>query len=294
MSEILDLFKTHEISATWACVGMLFHRNWEEWDASRPKTIPNYRDGSLCPYRFAEQNRDLNLDCYFAPDSIRMISDTPRQELATHTYSHLYCREPGQELAQFEADLEMAVYQSRQFGSKIESLVFPRNQFRPEYLSVCLKHGIQSVRTNPDIWYWRKLNSKRISRALRGLDCYLPLKPKTIPLEKIQEIDGVLLQPASRFLRPHRTGVDGKWFNRLRTNRIKNEITHAAITDQVYHLWWHPHNFSNDVNASLQNLEDICQHFKITNDKYGMASHSMRSFRKNWDACQATLPNVEH
>jgi len=31
----------------------------------------------------------------------------------------------------------------------------------------------------------------------------------------------------------------------------------AAENNCIYHLWWHPHNFGNNKNENLQNLERV-------------------------------------
>ena len=50
--------------------------------------------------------------------------------------------------------METAARLAAERGVQLRSLVFPRNQFKEEYLSVCSDIGITSVRTSPDIWYW--------------------------------------------------------------------------------------------------------------------------------------------
>ena len=128
--EILQLFEKFEISCTWATVGMLFNQNWDEWNSNIPEVLPHYANTSLSAYKYGEtiQSRETEELC-FAPKLVRLINNTPRQELATHTYSHYYCLEKGQDLQSFESDLRQSILMANKIGVELKSLVFPRNQF---------------------------------------------------------------------------------------------------------------------------------------------------------------------
>ncbi len=136
---LLQLFNRYKIHATWATVGLLFFETRDELISGLPGKMPNYLNKKLSPYR------DLkSIGCneqqdpfHYAPSLIRMISSFPGQEIGTHTFSHYYCLERGQDADTFRADLEAAREAARKYGLTLESLVFPRNQYSPESLSVC-------------------------------------------------------------------------------------------------------------------------------------------------------------
>lgn len=154
--EILKVFKEYEVHATWATVGMLFNKDWEEWEQNQPVSLPSYHFSKLSAYEFVKVNKKSIPEFQtFAPDIIRQIQKVQGQELGSHTYSHYYCQEKGQTVEQFQADLQKAISIAQNFGIQLRSLVFPRNQFRPEYLQVCADLGIKSVRSNPEAWYWK-------------------------------------------------------------------------------------------------------------------------------------------
>jgi hypothetical protein len=56
---------------------------------------------------------------------IQKIIRTPNQELATHTFSHYYCLEPGQTIDQFSKDLEAVNKIHKREGNNPISIVFP-------------------------------------------------------------------------------------------------------------------------------------------------------------------------
>ena len=55
--------------------------------------------------------------------------------------------------------------------------------------------------------------------------------------------------PGSRFLRPYDPRL--RQFDELRIHRMIDEMTDAAEAGQIYHLWWHPHNFGTHANDNF-------------------------------------------
>lgn len=273
--EILQIFSKHSISCTWATVGMLFNENWEEWTDNIPQELPEYENRSLSSYRFAGKIKDNGAEAScFAPDLIQMIINTPGQELSTHTYSHYYCSEEGQTLAAFKADLDRVMIMSEKFGVQLNSLVFPRNQLNENYLKMCYDMGIKTVRSNPDNWYWKETqNPSILKRLFRTGDAYFGLKDKSYSMHDIRRKPAQpTLQKASRLLRPYSSS---RLLNYLKLERIKAEMTAAAKKREVYHLWWHPHNFGNHPEENLKDLKILVQHYSNLREKYGFESQNM-------------------
>jgi hypothetical protein len=81
-----------------------------------------------------------------------------------------------------------------------------------------------------------------------------------------------LSQKASRFLRPY---SNNKLLNGLKLKRIKSEMTFAAKNNEIYHLWWHPHNFGNNPGENIADLKEILNHYSGCNEKYGLQSVTM-------------------
>ncbi|SFG32704.1 polysaccharide deacetylase family protein [Pontibacter chinhatensis] len=282
--KLLSIFKKEQIHVTWATVGMLFAGDWQEWRQYNPAQQPTYINKYLSAYRLKDlygQNSTLDTN-FFAPELVMQIATTPYQELATHTYCHYYCKEQGQTLEQFKADLKAAKKIAIKKGFPAPaSLVFPRNQFNQVYLQVCLEEGITSVRSNPKDWFWKDtVGENLLNKIFRTGDGYLPLGQRTsYPLSSLQHVEGVPLAiPASRFLRP----VNGSkpLLNRLRLKRILNEMSEAAKRNECYHLWWHPHNFGEFPEQSLKDLLEIINHFGNLHRQYGMVSMTMKEVQE--------------
>lgn len=272
---LLQLLEKYDVHCTWATVGMLFNENWEEWNENIPEVLPEYDNEKLSAYKYGQsiRSKESELLC-FAPDLINLINQTFGQEIGTHTYSHYYCLEPGQDLPAFKADLQKSRKLATKYGIELKSLVFPRNQFNTEYLRVCSLDGITNVRSNPDSWYWKNTQYNNFAQKIfRTGDAYFGGNNKTYQASEINLLSGNFTsQKASRFLRPY---SNNRALNKIKLKRVLNEISHAAKKHEIYHLWWHPHNFGNDPDNNINDLEIILQHFDYCRRKYGMQSKTM-------------------
>ncbi len=280
--EMLKLFAQHDVHVTWAAVGMLLHRTKETLLQDRPESEPSYEEKTYSPYSHIRNfgiGEDEHSDPFhYAHSLAQEILSTKGQELGSHTFGHYYCNERGQTLEQFRADLKAAVRSAARIGSTPKSLVFPRNQFNEEYLRVCYEEGFTSVRSNPRDWFWNIDDVKGESywkRLNRGADAYLPVGNKnTYSLDSVKAWPGLpLCLPASRLLRPYRPSE--LFLNRWKIDRVKREMQLAAERGEVYHLWWHPHNFGNYPQESLAGLREILKHFDQCRRTFGMKALSM-------------------
>ena len=209
--------------------------------------------------------------------------------------------EPGQTRAQFQSDLEQAARMAGRMGLRLESLVFPRNQSNPEYLSLLPPAGIRCYRGNEQHRLYRAAaehDQKLWMRAARLLDAYLPLTGHNVHDLDTLATDQPFNIPASRFLRPH--APVAAWFEPLRKRRITRAMEAAARTGGLFHLWWHPHNFGRQTETNLAFLDDILAHFEHLRDRHGMRSLTMSEVAdvlrdradQRRDRLTATIPEV--
>ena len=281
--EMLNLFQQYGVHVTWATVGILFHDSYASLKSSIPAQQPGYRVRALSAYAYME-NPGIGVNesddpFHYAASLVKKIIATPHQELASHTFAHYYCNEEGQTLEQFREDLKAAQRTATAlYGKSLHSLVFPRNQFNEDYLRICREEGFSNVRDNPRDWFWNIRSTQNESiwkRFNRGLDAYFPVgKKNTYTLDSIsfqQELPVCI--PASRLLRPYNPREF--FLNSMKISRIKSEMERAARKQEVYHLWWHPHNFGRYPKESLAGLEKILQHFDTCRKNHGMATLSM-------------------
>jgi len=276
---ILDLFERHGIRATWATVGFVFCESKDELLASAPSLRPSYEHSRLSNYSYFQELGDSEKTepYYFGASLIDRVMACPGQEIGSHSLSHYYCMEAGQQLAEFDADIETAVALAKRRNIALKSFVFPRNQYLQEHLGVLKRHGFRVFRGNERAWVYnatKGMDQTKLRRGLRLLDHYVNLTGHHVHGETAQE--PLIELPASRFLRPYSrklASLDG-----LRLRRITEAIDQAAISGRIFHLWWHPHNFGANTEENLAMLKLILAHFSMQRDRYGMTSASMGDF----------------
>jgi peptidoglycan/xylan/chitin deacetylase (PgdA/CDA1 family) len=275
---LLELFQEFGVHATWATVGFLFFESREDLLSSIPAVRPQYHRKVLSPYEHlqtigANEQED---PFHFAPSLIRQIRKYPGQEIGTHTFSHYYCLESGQDAGSFEADLRSAVQAAGKYSIKLQSLVFPRNQMNEDYKGICQKLGITSFRGNESNWLnapRKRERETKLRQVLRRLDTYLSLTG-----HNVHSMDGGSGAPpfnlaASRFLRPWTP----RWraLEALKIRRVTTCLDYAARHGGFFHLWWHPHNFSPDLEQNLRTLRPILLSYRELQGRYGLESLNM-------------------
>jgi hypothetical protein len=79
--------------------------------------------------------------------------------------------------------------------------------------------------------------------------------------------------PASAFLRPYDPAR--KRLEPLRLARLRSGMRDAAKHGRIFHLWWHPHNFSQHQSENFAVLERVLDEFDRLADAQGMQSLTM-------------------
>jgi len=285
----LALFSEMDIHATWATVGLLFCKDRHEARKYMPSELPCYAASELSPYGYLEAAGEPDPRYHFCPELIDLIAACPNQEIATHTFSHFYCREAGQTLGAFTADIDAALAVSRDRGLSMRSIVFPRNQWNPDYLPALKRRGIRCFRGNEPSWFYRAVETSGqglVRRAGRFIDTYVNLCGHQTYTPAACAPDQPFNFPASRFLRPYSRRL--ALLEPLRLRRIRQALRHAARHGQVFHLWWHPHNFGADTDNNMTFLQSVLREFSELRDRYGMQSLTMAELCEQTEAVYGT------
>lgn len=275
---MLSLFDKYDVKATFATVGLIMLNDKNEAISMAPSHKPSYKNSILSPYSddFIEKIKPKNTKLYFSPELIEELKNNKYVEIGTHTFCHYYCWEEGQTLEQFEQDIATAIKIAKEQGIVMTSIIFPRNQVSKPYINICSKYGIKCYRGNAISFFEQPKNKlhRYKNRILRLLDTYINVGRHTpISYEKIDNLEQLVNIPASRLLKPYNETF--AFLENLKLHRIKSEIKHAAKYNKLYHLWWHPHNFGDNVEKNLQNLEIILQYYVKCHKKHGMQSYTM-------------------
>jgi len=274
--QLLQLFEKYGIHATWAAVGFLFAKNYEDLSGYLPELRPTYEMAEMDPYEKLSRigQEEQTAPCFYGSGLLEQIARTPGQEIGSHTFCHYYCRVKGQSTEQFEADLRAARAIAADKGYDVTSVILPRNQSEPEYTEVMSRCGFTAFRDEENDWihkYFRKRRNQLPYRLLHLLDMYLPLTGRCAYPPRYE--NGVWYLVGSRIWRPIFRPLE--FLEGLKVRRIKKEMLYAAQKGLIYHLWWHPHNMGARTAENLAQLEDIFRYYLELKEKYGMQSFNM-------------------
>ena len=271
--KLLQLFEKYGIHATWATVGFLFADNYEELSGFLPALRPGYARQELDGYAWFDRiGRDEQAaPCFYAPGLLERIAATPGQEIGSHSFCHYYCREAGQTLEEFEADMRAARAIAQSKGYQVTSVILPRNQCEPEYTEVLRKVGFTAYRDEENDWIHEKIKFRPLLRGLRLLDVYFPLTGQGGYLPKCE--NGIWNLVGSRMYKPIFPKL--AFLEGMKLRRIKKQMLHAAKNGLTFHLWWHPHNIGVRTGEHLNQLEEIFRYYTELKETYGMQSLNM-------------------
>lgn len=273
--QLLKIFEKHGIHATWATVGFMFAKSYEEVQKYFPTKdlLPTYDDPELSPYKeFKKIGPDeISAPCFYAPSLIKIVAQTEGQEIGSHTFSHFYCREKGQTIQQFEADIMAAKAIAADYDYDLKSVVLPRNQCTDECVKALSEAGFITYRDEENDWI-HKIKNRSLLRILRLADVYLPLTGQGGYIPKVEQ--GMVNLIGSRMYKPFFGPL--KFMEKRKVARIKKQMLHAAKNNLTFHLWWHPHNIGVETEFHLQQLEEIFSYYDYLKETYGMRSLNMR------------------
>lgn len=242
---MLQLLKERNLRATWAAVGALGASCWDEYFALAPDP-PKYTNASL-RVRSIFSEIDPSGVLHFAPDLIERILEVPGQELGSHSFSHLYFREPGVTSQDFLADMEAveSLWKTR-FSVIPRSLVFPRNQ--TAFTDILEFTSIQLYRGPELPWYYDCMtyrSNKKIPSLLRFVDGLNPFQKRSQPLNGRMIRSSLFI----RFNLPERL-----WLLQLIV--IRNELD-SIQPGNIFHCWWHPHNVGPDLVTGIARFRQV-------------------------------------
>ncbi len=277
VSRLASFFSERDLHATWATVGFLFASSRGELERFRPQVRPRYVRAELDPYAEAVGEDEDSDPIHMAGSLVRALAATPGQEVASHTFSHYYCLEAGQDESALRADLGSAQAIASAMGLQLHSLVLPRNQWNSRYAAAVRESGFDCYRSPQRSWAHRPRRDGEAglpTRLGRLADTYAGWKPPpTTGWSDMLDEAGLCEVPASAFLRPYSPGR--KRLEPLRFARLVAGMRHAARRSRVFHLWWHPHNFARYPEESFALLSRLADEFDRLAESEGMRSLSM-------------------
>lgn len=146
IDKMLQIAQQYNIRITFATVGKMFAKDKSEALKYLPRRKPNYKNSALNAYKLLNNISEDDQKFYFAQDLIIKIKNDNLHEVGTHTFSHYFCYELGQDTEDFREDLKSAIAIANNLNIITKSIVFPRNQVLKNYLDVCEDLGVETYR----------------------------------------------------------------------------------------------------------------------------------------------------
>lgn len=276
--QMLELFQSYNIHATWGIVGLMTRNSIEECMAHQPNVLPCYTQPQMSAYTHLSQLSNYSPKLLFASDIIKHIAMIPFQEIGSHTYSHYYCLEDGQNRDSFRSELNMARNVTCQYNKGLRSIILPRNQFNPLYADILKESGFKNYRGTEKTWFYTACDRKRqksiIRRSARILDNYLNIAGyHCYDYSEVKDVYGLNNLRSSRYFRPYSERLS--FLEPLRMRRIKNQVKYAAINNKIFHMWWHPYSIGNHTAENISILEEIMLYYQDMHKRYNMNSYNM-------------------
>ena len=255
VDRLLDLFVRHDIAATWCIVGHLFLERCEAVagvahpDIVRPRH--DWVDGDWLAHDPCGSEASHPL--HYGRSLVRRIQACPvRQEIGSHSFSHVVFGDTGCSRAAADSDLAACRRHAEELDVTLRSFAFPRN--RVGHLDVVAEHGFTSYRAPEPAWYDRPRvpeAARRAGHLLKVLSAWRP--PVTTPS---RTAGGLCRLPASMMYFP----MHGRrrWIPAsLRVRRALRGLADAAAQRKVFHMWFHPTNMADEADAMFAGLDRI-------------------------------------
>lgn len=249
IKKILALFSKYQIPATWGIVGHLFLNHcFPKNGIKHPEiTRPNY------PWVRGDWFKDdpaTSLDkdpAWYGLDLVRLIRDTPHQEIACHSFSHVLFGHPGSSSQCAESEIRICLKLAKGLGIKFQSFIFPRNSVG--HLNLLKKYGFSAFRSLKPAWQ----NHNNLLTKLAQLAWLLsPLPP---PVFETKKVDDLVDLPGSMYYLSTR-GPRKLLPIKLRVLKAEQGISQAVKQKKIFHLWFHPTDLVDDPKL-LAGLEEV-------------------------------------
>jgi peptidoglycan/xylan/chitin deacetylase (PgdA/CDA1 family) len=255
---LLDLFVEYEVPATWCILGHLFLDGCTPEDGRKHPEIvrPAHR---WCRHDWFEHDpcgTEQSAPSFFARSLVERIRGCAvPQEIGSHGFSHVIFGDSGCSRATAESEVAACVEIARALGLEMSSFAFPRN--RVGHLDVLRRFGFACYRGPEPIWYERT-DRKGVRERLAHLWDVLRAATPPVVLPELTP-SGVWNIPGSMIYFP----MHG--FRRLipvgrRVRRAIRGLDAAAARKKVFHLWFHPTNMVDRMDAMFGGLRAVIEH----------------------------------
>ena len=249
---ILGLFEKYNIPATWAIVGHLLESDCSVHEGKVHNNFPAqiYTDNNFDWFAQHPPVGDTDDPLWFdSAGVIEAIKNSPvKHDIGSHSYAHILYGAPNIKPEAIAVDLAEVKKIHKQHDLPLASFIFPRNM--EGYHAELQKIGVTCYRGASTFWY-NKIPGA-LGRLARLFDYVIPRARTVLPS---RHKSGLINIPDSLLLLG-RNGLRKLITPGMMKRKIRSGINQAAKRQEIFHLWFHPSNFSYETETQLEILEE--------------------------------------
>lgn len=260
---LLALFEKYTIPALWAIVGhllkrtCLFENGLAHPEYVRPLFIGEERDWFAGHPKDGEANDMLWYDTRnLIP---RIAESSAGHEIGSHGFAHVMYGNSQIAGGTVQVDIDNLIRVHKNEGYSYNSFIFPRN--REGFHESLADAGVKVYRGNTRRWY--DIFSGPLKRFMRLCDYFLPWAPTVLP----QTHSSGLVNIPDSLLLLGRNGLRKCIPPWLMVWKIKRGIRNAVNRKEIFHLWFHPSNFSYDTDTQFKIFEKVLHYADALREK---------------------------
>jgi len=250
---LILLFEKYNVPATWAVAGHLIDRGctWEgktpHPEYKRPVYKGEKKDWFACHPPKDEYTDSLWFDSENVISMVR--SSSAGHDIGSHSYAHILYDEENTNEASIQADLKNLGRVHRVHDVPLTTFVFPRNV--GGFHRLLKINGFTTFRGVSPKWYDEYNGLKK--RLAHLIDYINPNGRTSMPDTSTY---GLVNIPDSMLL-IGRNGPRGLLTPKTILRKAKSGLKRAVKRREVFHLWFHPSNFSYDTETQFGIFEEI-------------------------------------
>jgi hypothetical protein len=258
IGRLLELFEEFEIPATWCVLGHLFlERCSPENGSKHPELIrPTHSWHPGDWFQHDPGGSEETASIFFGRSLVEKIRACPViQEIGCHSFSHAIFGDAGCSPETAESEIAACVRTAGEMGIQMRSFAFPRNEVG--HLDVLGRYGLTCYRGPEPHWYEQSSWPMMIKRMGRLWDVLTAAEPP-VALPELTE-SGLCNLPGSMIYFPMH-GIRRYIPISLRVRRAVKGLNAAWRQKRIFHLWFHPTNFADGLEAMFSGLRRILEH----------------------------------
>jgi peptidoglycan/xylan/chitin deacetylase (PgdA/CDA1 family) len=254
IDRLLALLEEFEIPATWFVVGHLLLAHCNGSGPKHPEIVrPAHAWSEGDWFRHDPGGGEDTAPLFLARRLVEKIQACRvPQEIGCHSFSHVIFGDAGCSRAAAASDVAACVRAAGELGLALRTFAFPRNSVG--HVDVLKEHGFDSYRGPEPRWYASGRWPAMLRRAAHIVDVVTTAAPPVVLPQRTAS--GLWNIPGSMIYFPSH-GIRRYIPVFLRVRRAMKGLEAAARQRRIFHLWLHPTNLVDDMEALFAGLREV-------------------------------------